>query len=570
VRPPPVGRLIVLLAVMVLGLTGVMARLSVLQVREGDSYEERGYSQRLHTFILPAQRGSILDASRQPLALSLEAKDVYADPRFVQDPDATAAEIAPVLGLRVAPVRRSLAAGGSFSYVARQVDLSVAQRLEAMSVPGIGFLPVPKRSYPDGPLAAQLLGYVGTDGDGLAGLEYQYQSTLQGTPGELRQEMSPSGQPIAYGVDELAASVPGDDLVTTLDRQFQYQVQAALASAVKANHAKGGTVIVMDPHTCDVYAMASYPGFNANAYAQAEEEAQRNSALVDAFEPGSVNKVITAAAAIQEHAVPLNRRFEVPDHMLVSGFTIHDSHPHPIEQMTLGDIIAESSNIGAAKVAQRVGKAAMSSYLARFGFGRTTGTGFPGETPGVVPPLSEWSDATLATIAYGQGLAVSPMQMASVYATIANHGVWCQPRLASGVIDGEGVFHPADAAPTRRVISPATADTVTRMLASVVQDGTGTLAQIPGYQVAGKTGTALKVDPRTGRYGRKYVASFIGFLPASDPQVVIAAIIDEPTTIYGGIASAPLFQQLARYSIQRLSITPGEPVALPPSALGLR
>jgi cell division protein FtsI (penicillin-binding protein 3) len=574
VRPPPVGRLLVLLVVMVLGLTGVMTRLSVLQVREGGSYEERGYSQRLHTFTLPAQRGSILDASRQPLALSVEARDVYADPRFVEDPGATAATIARVMDLPVASVRRSLTADGSFSYVGgpagRQVDLSVAERLEAMQLPGIGFLPVPKRSYPDGPLAAQLLGYVNIDGEGIAGLEYQYQSTLQGTPGELRQEMSPSGQPIAYGVDEMSAPVPGDDLVTTLDRQFQYQVQAALAAAVKSNHAKGGTVIVMDPHTGDVFAMASYPGFNANAFAQADDEARRNSALVDAFEPGSVNKVITAAAAIQEHAVPLNRRFEVPDHMMVSGFTIHDSHPHPTEEMTLGDIIAQSSNIGAAKVAQQVGKPAMSSYLARFGFGRTTGTGFPGETPGVVPPLAEWGDANLATIAYGQGLAVSPMQMASVYATIANDGVWVQPRLASGVIDGDGVFHPADAAPTRRVISPATADTVTRMLASVVQDGTGTLAQIHGYQVAGKTGTALKVDPRTGRYGRKYVASFIGFLPASDPQVVIAAIIDEPTTIYGGIASAPLFQQLARFSIQRLGITPGDPVAPPPSAQGLR
>lgn len=569
-RRPPVGRLLVLLVVMMIGLTGVMARLSVLQVREGGSYEERGYSQRLRTFTLPAQRGSILDASRQPLALSVEARDVYADPRFVEDAAAAAAAIAPVLGLDVAPVRRSLVGEGSFSFVARQVDVSTAQRLEAMQIPGIGFLPVPKRSYPDGPLAAQLLGYVGTDGVGLAGLEYQYQDMLQGSPGELRQEMSPSGQPIVYGLDELSAPVPGDDLVTTLDRQFQYQVQAALAAAVKANRAKGGTVIVMDPHSGDISAMASYPGFNANAFAQAEEAAKRNSALVDAFEPGSVNKVITAAAAIQERAVALNQRFEVPDQMVVSGFTIHDSHPHPIEQMTLGDIIAESSNIGAAKVAQQIGKPTMSSYLARFGFGRTTGTGFPGETPGAVPPLAEWSDASLATIAYGQGLAVSPMQMASVYATIANHGVWVQPRLASGAIDGDGVLHPADPAPTRRVISSATADTVTRMLASVVQDGTGTLAQIPGYQVAGKTGTALKVDPRTGRYGRKYVASFIGFLPASDPQVVIAVIIDEPATMYGGVASAPLFQQLARYSIQRLGITPGDPVALPPSAMGLR
>lgn len=569
-RPPPVGRLLVLLTALFLGLTGVMARLSVLQVREGDSYEARGYTQRLRTFTLPAQRGSILDASRQPMALSVEARNVYADPRFVVDPDAAAAAIAPVLGLRVASVRRSLTAPGSFAYVARQVDLSAAQRLEAMELPGIGFLPVPKRSYPDGPLAAQVLGYVGIDGDGLAGLEYQYQAVLEGTPGQLRQEISPSGQPIASGVDEMSAPVPGRDLVTTLDRQFQYQVQAALAATVRANHAKGGTVIVMDPKTGDVSAMASYPAFNANAFTQADEATRRNTALVDAFEPGSVNKVITAAAAIEEHAVALNRRFEVPDHMLVSGFTIHDSHPHPIEQMTLGDIIAESSNIGAAKVAQQVGAPTMSSYLARFGFGRATGTGFPGETPGVVPPIADWSEASLATIAYGQGLAVSPMQMASVYATIANDGVWVQPRLVSGAIDGDGAFHAGDAAPTRRVISSATADTVTRMLASVVQDGTGTLAQIPGYQVAGKTGTALKVDPKTGRYGRKYVASFIGFLPASDPQVVIAVVIDEPATIYGGVASAPLFQQLARYSIQRLGITPGEPVALPPSALGLR
>jgi cell division protein FtsI (penicillin-binding protein 3) len=315
--------------------------------------------------------------------------------------------------------------------------------------------------------------------------------------------------------------------------------------------------------------MASYPAYDANAYIDASVDAHRNTALIDAFEPGSVNKVITASAALEEHAVSLERRFQVPDHLVVDGFTIHDSHTHAPEAMTLGDIIAESSNIGAAKVAQQLGPGTMSAYMSRFGFGRTTGTGFPGEAPGVVPPLP-WSDATLATIAYGQGLTVSPMQMASVYATIANHGVWVQPRLATGVIDGEGAFHAADAAPTRRVISAETADTVTRMLASVVQDGTGTLAQIPGYQVAGKTGTALKVDPQTGRYGQKYVASFIGFLPASDPQVVIAAIIDEPTTIYGGVAAAPLFQQVAQYSIQRLGITPGDPVALPPSAQGLR
>ena len=569
-RRPPVGRLIVLLAVMLLGLTGVVARLSMLQVREGVAYEEQGYSQRLHTFTLPARRGSILDASRQPLALSVEARDVYADPRFVTDPEAEAARIAPVLGVRVAPVRRALRAEGSFVYLARQVDLAIAARLQEMELPGIGFLPAPARSYPAGPIAAHVLGSVNIDGVGIAGLEYQYESTLEGTSGELRQEMSPGGVPIAQGTDELSAPVPGNDVVTTLDRQFQYQVQTACEAAVKANHAEDGTVIVMDPQTGDVFAMASCPSFDANAYAQTPPRDRRNAALIDAFEPGSVNKVITAAAAIEEDAVSLGHTFQVPDHMQVSGLTIHDSHHHATEAMKLGDIIAESSNIGTAKVAQQLGDRTMAAYLERFGFGRTTGTGFPGETPGKVPPLDEWIDATLATVSYGQGLTVSPMQMASVYATIANDGVWVQPRLVSGVVDGAGAFRAADAPATRRVVSADTADTVTRMLASVVEDGTGTLAQIRGYQVAGKTGTALKVDPETGRYGRKYVASFIGFLPASDPQVVIAAIIDEPATIYGGVAAAPLFQQVAQYSIQRLGITPGDPVALPPSALGLR
>jgi cell division protein FtsI (penicillin-binding protein 3) len=573
VTRPPLGRLLALLVAMVVGLTGVMARLAVLQVREGGAYEEQGYVQRVHTMDLPAARGSILDRSRQPLAMSIEARDVYADPLLVVDPPATAEKIAPILGLKVSVVRAALSGEGSFAWLAREVDLPVATQLEALHLPGIGFLPSSKRSYPGGSLAAQVVGFVGTDGTGLAGLEEQYQPMLAGSPGTLTQETAPGGQPIAQGVNELRAPMAGDDIVTTLDRQFQYQVQIALKQAVEANHAIGGTVIAMNPHTGDVYAMASYPTFDPNDFAvavQHDPESIANRALVDAFEPGSVNKVITAAAAIEEGTLSPEDRIVVPDSMAIGPYVIHDSHPHPTERMTLGDIVAESSNIGAAKVAGLVGAPTMSAYLDRFGFGHNTGSGFPGETSGIVPPLRDWSDTSLATIAYGQGISVSPMQMASVYATVANGGVWVQPRLVSGTVDGEGSFHAADAASTRRVVSATTADTVTRMLASVVQDGTGTGAQIPGYQVAGKTGTALKVDPKTGRYGHKYVASFIGFLPASDPQVVIAAVIDEPTTVYGGIAAAPLFQQVARYAIQRLGITPGAPVQLPPSALGLR
>jgi cell division protein FtsI (penicillin-binding protein 3) len=236
--------------------------------------------------------------------------------------------------------------------------------------------------------------------------------------------------------------------------------------------------------------------------------------------------------------------------------------------MTLGDIIAESSNVGAVKVAQILGGPRLSSYLSRFGFGRTTGLGFPGETGGIVPPLASWSAATLATVAYGQGVSVTPLQMATVYATIANGGEYVEPRLVRGTVDAAGTFHPVAPSATRRVVSSATASTVTQMLAYVVQDGTGLEAQIPGYQVAGKTGTALKPDPKTGAYYHdRYVASFIGFLPASQPRVVVAAILDQPSTIYGGVAAAPLFQKVARYAIQRLGIAPAPPVGLPPHAL---
>ena len=352
---------------------------------------------------------------------------------------------------------------------------------------------------------------------------------------------------------------------------MQYQAQEALKAAVEANGAKSGTVIVMDVRTGDIYAMASYPWFDPNNYAHvaAHDPARlRNPAVADAFEPGSVNKVITAAAAIESGAVSITQRFQVPDSMQVDQYTIHDSHPHPVETMTLADIVAESSNIGMAKVGGIVGKTTLASYLNRFGFGRTTGLGFPGESQGIVPALSNWSDATLATISYGQGVSVTPLQMASVYATVANDGVWVRPRLVSGTVDGSGTFSPAPASPRKRVLQPQTASILAQMLAYVVEGGTGTSAQIPGYQVAGKTGTALKPAPNGGYYSDRYVASFIGFLPAGDPRIVVAAILDEPATIYGGVAAAPLFQQVARYAIQHLGIPTAPPVSLPPHVLG--
>lgn len=561
-------RLVALLTLMLLAFGSIAARLAVLQVGDRGSLEARGLDQRVRTFVLPAARGRILDRRGVPLAITLEARDIYADPTLVTDPEGEAAQIAGVLGEKPKEVRPALEADGTFAYVARQVDLDVAQRVEDLHLPGIGFLSVPKRYYPAGALAPQVVGFVGIDGQGLTGLEEQYDAELAGVSGERTVEQASDGQPIAQGIDVLRQPVDGVSLQTTIDREIQYQAQEALANAVRANGAKAGTLIVMDVRTGDIYAMANFPGFDPNAFAQTNPDRWRNRALTDAFEPGSVNKVITAAAAIESGAVSITQRFQVPDSMNVDQYTIHDSHPHPVETMTLADIIAESSNIGIAKVGDLVGKTMLASYLNRFGFGQTTGLGFPRESDGIVPALSEWSDATLATISYGQGISVTPMQMASVYATVANGGLWVQPRLVSGTVDDSGTFTPAPASPTRRVLEPQTASILTQMLAYVVEGGTGTSAQISGYQVAGKTGTALKPAPTGGYYSDRYVASFIGFLPAGDPRIVVAAILDEPATVYGGIAAAPLFQQVARFAIQRLGIPTAPPVSAPPHLLG--
>jgi cell division protein FtsI (penicillin-binding protein 3) len=567
-RRPQLSRLLALLIAFSLALTAIVVRLAVLQVGEHATYSALGEQQRIRHIPLPATRGQILDRTGEPLALSLRAQDVYADLDYVNDPAETASQLAPILGVRAQELDRSLTnSNSSFVYLARQVEPKAAAKVEALGSPGIGLLPTSKRYYPAGDLAPQVLGFVGVDGGGLSGLEYQYQSVLAGTAGERVQEMDPSGQPIVSGVSSEQPPVPGKDLVTTIDRPLQYQVQAALADAVRTNAARGGTVIVMNPHDGDVYAMATLPGFDPNRYESATEADYRNRAITDVFEPGSVNKVITAAAAIQEHALPLDERLAVPDRIQVGTATIHDSHPHGVERMTLGDVIAQSSNVGITEVANRLGSGPLASYLTRFGFGRPTGVDFPGEASGVLLPLLQWSDTSRATFAFGQGISATPLQMAAVYATVANGGTWVQPRLASGVVDGQGRYRPFPPSPARPVISQQTADTVTKMLAYVVQDGTGTAASIDGYQVAGKTGTArIPYTDRAG-YSHRYVASFMGFLPASDPQVVVVSILDEPATIYGGIASAPLFQQVARFAIQRLGIPSAKKVSLPPHAL---
>jgi cell division protein FtsI (penicillin-binding protein 3) len=573
VRRPPVRRLIALFAFLFFSLGGIVIRLSVLQVRDASAYEHMAMSQRLRVIALPAQRGSLLDDERQPLAMSLDAKDVYADPKTVGDPAGTASILAGPLKTSARKLEALLSGDTSFVYLARHVDLATAATIQKMNLPGIGFLDSSRRVYPDGSLAPQVLGFVGIDDNGyvnrgLNGLELQYQSRLAGRPGKRTIEIDPAGNLIPQGVNKDTPPVPGQDVVTTLDKELQFRAQAALEQAVRANGAKGGSVIMMDPTTGNIEAMATYPWFNPNVFQNYQNEGVfQNLPITAVYEPGSVNKVVTAAAAIQDHAIPLTKRLLVPDTYRVSDGIFHDAESHPPTEMTLADIISQSSNIGTTMVAQRVGAPRLYHFLKRFGLSTKTGIAFPGEVDPILPTLPRWSGTSIATIAFGQGVAVTPLQMAAVYGAIANGGEWVQPRLVEGFVGPSGNYTAAPAPLRHRVISKRSDKILREILAYAVDNGTGTAAQIPGYWVAGKTGTALIPNPAGGYYGGRYMASFIGLVPASSPRLVIAAILDQPVTEFGGIASAPLFQSLARAAIARLGIPPGTRLPLPPHAI---
>jgi cell division protein FtsI (penicillin-binding protein 3) len=556
-----------LFAFLFFGMVGIVFRLAVLQVRDASAYEKMAMKQRLRVIPLPAQRGSILDDGRQQLSMSLDAKDVYADPMMIEDPSGTASVLSGILRLPARSLEAALTQDTSFVYLARQVDLQTAARIEKMNLPGIGFLASTRRYYPNGTLAPQVLGFVGIDGTGLNGLELQYQQQLEGRPGRRTIEIDPAGHLIPQGVNKDVPPVPGEDVVTTLDKELQYRAQTALQAAVTSNRAKGGSLIVMDARSGDIYAMATYPWFDPNRFTDYPPSAYQNLPITAVYEPGSVNKVVTAAAAIQDHVIPLTSRILVPDTLQVGDQVFHDAHSHSPEEMTLADIISQSSNIGATMIAQRLGPDRLYHFLARFGLSQKTGIAFPGEVDPILPPPAKWSGSSIATIAFGQGVAVTPLQMAAVYGAIANGGVWVQPRLVKGFVGSDGRFTPAPAPRRHRVISQQSDEILTKMLAYAVDAGTGTNAQIPGYWVAGKTGTALIPNGSGGYFGGRYIASFIGFLPASNPSLVIAAILDQPVTEYGGIASAPLFQAVARYAIARLRIPPARQLPLPPHAL---
>lgn len=538
----------------------VAARLVYLQVVIAPAYAERAEEQRMKDIELAPRRGNIYDREGEPLAVSLEARTVYANPRAIEDPVGTAATLAKVLGGDPAEYEAKLRKETGFVYIARKVDVARADVLEDLELTGIGFLDDSRRSYPSGELACQTLGFVGVDDEGLAGLEKYYDDLLAGVPGEILAERDPSLRPIPGGVMKSTEPVDGQNIVLTIDKDIQYFAQVELAAAVEKWGAAGGNVVVMDPQDGEIYAMASVPGFNPNEFGEAEASAYRNRAVTDTYEPGSTLKSLTAAAAIDKGLFEPDSMFSLPPTIKLGGRTIGEAHPRPTVNWSLTDIVTNSSNVGAVKLGLELGPEGLYEYFERFGLTEKTGVDYPGEAQGWLPPTDQWSASSIGTIPFGQGISMTQLQLARALSAIATDGQMPTPHFLLALPDDGSTEM---SWPRERAISSETAATMRGVLSAVITEGTGASAAVPGYTVAGKTGTAQKArtDGR-GYAAGKYVGSFSGFIPAEDPQVLIIVSLDEPTNaIYGGVVAAPVFSKLAEFSVSHLKIPPSTVVS---------
>jgi cell division protein FtsI (penicillin-binding protein 3) len=547
-------RIRLFLAALTLAFGGLLIRATWLQGVRAESLSSLGRTQHREEVTIPAGRGTIYDRRGVELALGERATTVYANPMQVTRPRATALAVKRTLGLDADRLYPKLAdRSHGFVYIERQADPAQAAALKRLKLPGLGFYTEEHRSYPQRTVAAQTLGYVGIDGEGLAGLELQFDDALAGRPGKETLVKDPSGRVI--DVQNRQAEVPGRDLYLTLDHSIQANAEEVLRETVHKWNAKSASAVVLDPRTGAILAMAVQPGYDANRYPSAPRDLQRNRAVTDTYEPGSTFKLVTVAGALSEKLVSPSTRFTLPYTIEVADRVIHDAEERGTVNYSVSQILAHSSNIGAITLAEMLGKTRLSNWISKFGFGHTTGVDFPGESPGIVLPPDKWSGSTIGNVPIGQGIAVTPVQMAAAYAAVANRGMWSRPHLIDHVAGGgRPSLH------RHRMVSPSVAAQVMAMLKGVVAEGTGTFAAIPGYQVAGKTGTAQKPDSHGGYATGRYVASFVGIVPASRPRLVVLVAVDEPQgAIWGGVVAAPAFQQIARFDLQYLELPPDGP-----------
>ena len=547
-------RIRLFLAVLALAFGGLLMRATWLQGVRAESLSSVGRTQHREDVTIPAGRGTIYDRRGVELALGERATTIYANPMQVARPRATALAVKRTLGLDADRLYPKLAdRSHGFVYIARQADPAQAAALQRLKLPGLGFYTEERRSYPQRSVAAQVLGYVGIDGEGLAGLELQFDDALAGRPGKETVVKDPSGRVI--DVQNQQAEVPGRDLYLTLDHSIQANAEEVLRETVRRWNAKSASAVVLDPRTGAILAMAVQPGYDANRYPSAPRDLQRNRAVTDTYEPGSTFKLVTVAGALSEKLVSPSTRFTLPYTLEVADRVIHDAEERGTVNYSVSQILAHSSNIGAITLAEMLGKTRLTKWISRFGYGHTTGVDFPGESPGIVLPPDKWSGSTIGNVPIGQGIAVTPVQMAAAYAAVANRGVWSRPHLIDHVAGGgRPSLH------RHRMVSERVAAQVMAMLKGVVAEGTGQFAAIPGYQVAGKTGTAQKPDSHGGYATGRYVASFVGIVPASRPRLVVLVAVDEPQgAIWGGVVAAPAFQQIARFDLQYLELPPDAP-----------
>jgi cell division protein FtsI/penicillin-binding protein 2 len=543
-----------LLGVLVALLAIAAVRTLYLGVVRGGALARAARSQQLSDETVPAPRGTITDRNGIELAVSEPAYDISATPYLVKDPLSTARAVARALGLSQAQVLAKLSERTTFVYLARTVPARRARGLLHRRLAGIEGTPVMRRLYPRGSLAAQVLGVVGTEGGGLAGVEYSQNRLLSGRAGERRVVSDARGEPIS--ITDVHREASGASIQLTLDANIQRRAEEVLEAVGRIFHPKDATAIVMDPRSSEVLAMASWPSTPAGTPAASSPEALQNRALSFDYEPGSTFKVVAVSGALQDKLITPQTGFNIPDQIQIADRTIHDDAPHPDETLSTEQILAQSSNVGAIQIGELEKAGKFDAWMHRFGFGSPTGIGLPGEEIGLVPALARWSGSSMGNLPIGQGESVTPIQMATAYSAIANGGILRSPRIVRAV-DGRA---PTES-PGRRVISPETSAQLRHMLEGVLAPGgTASAVSIPHYQLAGKTGTANKVNPQTGEYSQSaYVASFVGFAPAADPKLLCAVIIDEPHSgsIYGGVVAAPAFGQIMAFALPYLNIAPG-------------
>ena len=549
------------LTVSLLAFSALGGRLVFLQATPPEEYRDFGERQLVHEIELPAARGAIFDRNGRELALSVRQSTVWANPRQVTDPAGHAALLAPMLGVDPVVLQDRMSRDAAFVYLARTVPDAVSAQVEALGLAGVHLMDEPKRFTPASELAAPVLGRVGTDNKGLSGVELQFEKILAGRAGSKTVEQTPDGQELYGGLRELTAPVRGDDLVLTIDRSLQFETERALANMITSASARGGVAVVMDTKSGEILALANLSANPDNVGPPVPSE--KNVALTNVYEPGSVNKLITIAGALEEGLVRADEIIKVPGTIKVADYTFKEHDPHPPVDWSVTDIMANSSNVGSIMIGQKLGKDRLDTYLRSFGFGERSGLGFPGESRGIMLDPKQWSGTSLPTIAIGQGIAVSAMQMLSAYNAVANRGEYVAPKLVKSTLDSRGDPKDAPRSARRRVISERTAEQVTGMLAEVVRVGTGTNAAIDGYTVAGKTGTARKpLENARGYKAGAYVSSFAGFVPAEHPALTAIVMMDEPTPIFGGLVAAPVFAEVMRYGLRQFRIPP-PPTALP-------